>query len=436
MDYEFHTCYNAYGSNGGRQIESVIHLKDWKSSLIRYFAAGEKSTAEKRLGVELEHIIAERGTGKAVPYAGDHGIRTVLVCLMAQYPGAVMLPEEAFLGFRVPEFSITLEPAAQLEISIAPESSVRCIGEVYRDFISRLEPILSRFGHELYTVGCQPVSRVEDLTLIPKQRYAWMNDHFRTTGTGGLQMMRGTASTQVSIDYGSEADFSRKMRAAYFYGPVLKLLMDNAPAFQGQALEKRLKRTDIWRRTDPLRCGIVPGVFSERFGYADYADFIGRMPPIFLKQGKRMELTGHRTVAEVFESREMDEELVTHVLSMAFPDVRLKQYLEIRFADSAPLPFVLAYSALVKGLLYSEAGLDYAGERIRAAGLQEQDILLAEDDMMARGWDARVYGTACREEAVRLLELAGGELPEEERGFLDPFAEVIRCGGINSTDLE
>ena len=159
----------------------MIHLKDWKSSLIRYFAAGEKSTAEKRLGVELEHIIAERGTGKAVPYAGDHGIRTVLVCLMAQYPGAVMLPEEAFLGFRVPEFSITLEPAAQLEISIAPESSVRCIGEVYRDFISRLEPILSRFGHELYTVGCQPVSRVEDLTLIPKQRYAWMNDHFRTT---------------------------------------------------------------------------------------------------------------------------------------------------------------------------------------------------------------------------------------------------------------
>ena len=399
--------------------------------MIHYFAAGEKSAAQRRIGVELEHFIVDGSIKRAVPYAGDNGIREILSILMEQYPDAAMLHEDAFLGFQVPAFSITLEPAAQLEISIVPASSIRCIGEVYRGFISRLEPVLTGFGYELLTVGCQPVSQVEDLTLIPKQRYAWMNEYFRTSGTGGAQMMRGTASAQVSIDYESEADFRRKMQAAYYYGPVLKLLMDNAPSFQGRALETRLKRTDIWRRTDPDRCGIVPGIFSEEFGYGDYADFIGQMPPIFLKYGGNMELTGRRTVAEIFENREMDEELAAHVLSMAFPDVRLKRYLEIRFADSAPLPFVLAYGALIKGLLYSESGLEYARERIRAGGLKEQDILRAEDDMMARGWDAEVCGVPCAEEAGRLLGMARVELPQEERTFLDPFETVIRNGGIS-----
>ena len=243
-------------------------------------------------------------------------------------------------------------------------------------------------------------------------------------------MMRGTASTQVSIDYASEEDFRLKLQAAYYYGPVLKLLMDNVPTFRGQAPDTYLKRTDIWRRTDPARCGILPGVFSKHYGFEDYADFIGHMPPIFLKRGKDAELTGFRTVADIFKDRTMDEELLLHVLSMAFPDVRLKQYLEIRFADSVPLPFLLAYCALLKGLLYSEAGQGYAQEKIHGGRLKEKDIRVAEDDLMRRGWEAGVYGETAKKQAGILLEIARGELPEKERSLLDPLETVISYGGI------
>ncbi len=405
-------------------------VERWKSSLIRYFEAGEKQGKEKRLGVEVEHFVVDQKTKKAVPYAGENGIREVLSRLMELYPGAVILQEDEFLGFSVPEFNITLEPAAQLEISIIPDTSIRRIGEIYRGFSGRLSTVLSDLGYEALAVGCQPVSRVEDLTLIPKRRYAWMNEYFRTSGSGGAQMMRGSASTQVSVDYTSEEDFRRKIQAAYYYGPVFKLLMDNAAVFQGEKVEGRLKRTDIWRRTDPARCGILPGIFNEHYGFEDYADFLGSMPPIFLKHGKDMELTGKKTVAEIFRDKEMDEELVTHVLSMAFPDVRLKQYLEIRFADSAPLPFVLAYCALLKGLLYSESGIGYAQDRIRKGALREQDILLAEDAMTKRGWDAEIYKIPAASEAKRLLDLAKRELPNEEKACLDPFEEVLSCGSI------
>ncbi len=409
-------------------------MEKWKSALIQYFeegAKGEKGAKGKRLGVELEHFIVDRKTQKAVPYAGDGGIREILTKLAKEYPGAKILPEDAFLGFSVPEFNITLEPAAQLEISIMPDSSIRRIGEIYRDFSARLDAILEGYGYVACAVGCQPASHVEELSLIPKQRYAWMNEYFQTSGNGGMEMMRGSASTQVSVDYTSEEDFRRKLQAAYYYGPVFKLLMDNAPVFQGERVRTFLKRTDIWRRTDPARCGILPGVFKEDYGFEDYADFIGNMPPIFLKHGKEMEQTGEKTVAEIFQSRQIDEELVMHVLSMAFPDVRLKQYLEIRFADSAPLPYALAYCALLKGLLYSESGIEYAQSKIRQDRLEEEDILRAEDALMEHGWDAQIYNVPAGLLAEEILAFARKELSGDERDLLEPFETVIRRGGIS-----
>ncbi len=405
-------------------------MDNWKSEMIEYFAAG--ATDRKRFGIELEHFIVDKITGKAIPYEGKNGVRSILSKLMDEYPDAVIISEDDLLGFKVPDFTITLEPAAQLEISIRPVTSVRAAEEIYLDFLSHMDPILSGMGHEMITAGCQPVSKVEELTLIPKKRYTIMNDHFKSTGTGGMEMMRGTSSMQVSIDYSSEKDFSRKIRAAYYYGPVLKLLTDNSGSFQGLVLDTKLKRTDIWRRTDPVRCGILPGIFSDNYGFADYTDFIGHVPPIFLKHGTDLELTGFSTVEEIFADREMDEELREHVLSMVFPDVRLKQYLEIRFADSVPPPFVNAYSALIKGLLYSEAGLESAAEQIRRGGLKEEDILISEDDIIRHGWNAAIYNTGCAEQAKRVLETAGEGLDSEEKNYLAPFEDVIRFGGIGN----
>ena len=115
---------------------------------------------------------------------------------------------------------------------------------------------------------------------------------------------------------------------------------------------------------------------------------------------------------------------------MAFPDVRLKQFLELRFADSVPLPFVKAYAALVKGLLYSEAGIASAAERIRDQRISEAKIRQAEDALMAEGWGAKVYGRAASELAEDFLQLAGQQLPDAEKAFLEPFYMVIRYGGI------
>lgn len=408
----------------------------WKTSLINYFHAGAKQGFRTKLGVEVEHFILDAESRTAVPYSGQRGVRQILTRLMKSYPEAEILPDDDFFGFRVPEFNITLEPAAQFEISIAPMESVRQIGEVYKGFSDNLNAVLAAYGYILCNVGCQPVSRVAELGMIPKRRYDLMNAHFQNFGTGGMEMMRGTASLQISIDYRSESDFRRKIQAAQYYAPILKLLCDHAPSFQGEALHTRLKRTDIWRRTDPARCGVLPKVFSETYGFGDYAAFLGAMPPIFLKQGEQIRPTGFRTVAELFAGREMTEAEITHVLSMAFPDVRLKQFLEIRFADSVPLPFMLAYCALIKGLLYSEEGLEYAQARIAEESVSEALVRKAEDDLMEQGWGAAVYGSPAKEQAETLLALARRGLPETEQAYLDAFDAVAAYEGIRTIPEE
>ncbi len=411
-------------------------MNDWKSPFIQYFKEGTKREKTSALGVELEHFIVDKKTMRSVAYEGEHGVREILSSLMKLCPGAQILEDDDFFGFATTDFTITLEPAAALEISITPERSIKRIGEIYLDFYGKLDAILEEWGYTAVTAGCQPQSPVESLTLIPKRRYGLMNARFMEFGTGGMEMMRGTASLQVSIDYRCEKDFRRKLQAAYYLAPILKLFCDNSPVFQGEPVKTRLKRTQIWRRVDPIRCGILPQVFNDSYGFSQYTDFLGNMPPIFIIKGKEIIPTKDKTVASLYEGRDVSREEVVHILSMAFPDVRLKQYLEIRFADSVPFVFMMAYCALIKGLFYSEEGISYTEQQISGHSITGKDVLEAEDEIMELGWNAYVYGRPVRELADKVLTLARFGLEKEEADYLKAFNAVMEYEGIRNIPPE
>ena len=171
-------------------------------------------------------------------------------------------------------------------------------------------------------------------------------------------MMRGSAATQVSIDYFSEQDCLRKMRIASALVPAFSLLCDNSPAFEGAKRTHQLVRTKIWRECDPKRCGLVPGVMDKDFSFEKYAEYILATPAIFGFDEDGNPFATEKTFGELYASRQMDRSDVEHALSLFFNDVRLKTYVEIRPADSMPTPFVAAYAALLKGLFYSSESLD------------------------------------------------------------------------------
>ena len=90
-----------------------------------------------------------------------------------------------------------------------------------------------------------------------------------------------------------------------------------------------------------------------------------------------------------------------------------------------PMNLMLAYCALLKGLLYSEEGVVFAEDSIRQSKLMEDDILAAEDNLMAKGFEAEVYGQPVRRIAANMINIAEGNLPHEERNYLQIFNEMI-----------
>ena len=405
-------------------------MANLKEKLIQYFTDGIKPPGRKNIGAEIEHFIVRAQSFESVPYAGANGVRAVIEKLMKLYPGASATVGEDLLGFTTDEFSITLEPAAQHEISIAQTERVGYVESVYSDFRQKLDCILAELGCTALNTGCRPVGDVREIPLIPKERYRLMDKHFAGTGTGGIEMMRGTCSLQVSVDYFSEEDFRRKVQAAYFYPPLFKLLCDNSAQFAGRPLTGYLKRSDIWNRTDSSRCGIPTGIFAGSYGFSDYAGFLCNMPPIFVIRDGENVPTDNMIANEIFAGKEPIDADIEHLISMAFPDVRLKKYIEIRGADSVPQKYMLAYCALIKGLMYSDDALDHAQYHIRKNKMNEEAVRQAERALMHNGWDSSIYDKPAGIFAETVINMAGSSLPADERQYLSAFEDVIKYGGI------
>lgn len=394
-----------------------------KDALVAYFESGIKSPDEPgRLGVELEHIITDPHC-KAVSYAGETGIGSLLEAMAPNYDEKVLGSQGELLGLVRDGAAISLEPAAQLELSAGPYEQIGAIRCDFEEFHRDLSHLLESRGQRTVIAGYQPVSKADELPLIPKARYGFMDDHFQKIGPYGRFMMRGSASTQISIDYYSVEDCLRKLRLASAASPLFALMSDNAAVFEGDISPHQLMRTEIWRECDPARCGLVPGVLDEGFTLEAYADYILNTPAIYHRDEFGVLRSTEKTFGELFAQSAMDQEDIEHALSMFFNDVRLKTYIEIRTADAMPVPFVAAYAALIKGLFYNAANLDALDELFD--GVDERAVEDAKTALMAQGYDGLVYGRPAGELLDALFDLAHSGLERNESSYLIPLRTLV-----------
>lgn len=391
-------------------------------ALVSYFKRGCKANA-KSLGIELEHILVD-GTGDPISYSQPHGVRDVLETLRQHYPQTTFHGND-LLGVAGPGMAVTIEPAAQLELSAGPFTSLEDAKRAFASFENHVAEALEPIDGRALAIGYDPVNIATNKELIPKDRYAFMNEYLSAISPYGPRMMRGSAATQISIDYTSESDCVRKMRIASVLSPLFALMCDNAPFFEGSRRPHPLMRTEIWKYCDPDRCNTVPGVFNESFGFRAYAEYILDTPAIVLMDDEGEAHYDTRTFGEIFANRPMTTANVEHALSMVFPDARLKSYVEIRPADAMPVSYVLAYTALIKGLFYNEGNLEALAHS--CAEILEADITDAKEALMERGYEAEVYGRPAAEICDDLIAIARHGLPGAEWHYLDPLATLVEA---------
>ena len=318
-------------------------------AIVAYFESGiTPAGTAGELGIELEHTLVHDDMSP-VAYSGPYGVEWLLGQLEAEFPRTTRDPEGDLLGVARPGEAVTIEPAAQVELSAGPFASLEDARATFERFERTLDDVLAPHSERALTVGYHPSAKALDLELIPKRRYKFMNLYLGEKGPFGPRMMRGSASTQVSIDYWSTADCLRKLRLAFALVPLFSLVCDNAPVFEGAPRTHELVRTEIWRYCDPDRCGLVPGVMDPGFDLRRYAEYLLDTPAILIPCRKEQWCYSERTFGEIYAERTMTRAEVEHAVSMFFNDVRLKTYIEIRPADAMPVPYVVAYAVLPRG---------------------------------------------------------------------------------------
>lgn len=375
------------------------------STIAEYIKSGEKHS--DTVGIELEHFITDKKTGKNVPYSGEKGVGAVLLKLAPMYEEEIR--SEGFLiGLANSDYTLTLEPAAQLEISIRPVSKISDAQRIYGDFLSAVTPVLDSFGYELKTEGYRRGCCAAELELIPKNRYRFMDKYFEETGSCGKNMMRATASTQISIDFSDEFDCAEKFRVANILSPLFAYICDNSTVFENAPYSGRMLRTHIWRNVDNDRCGVVP--CAADLTYEKYAEYILNSAAILIMRDNTPIYTGGEKIKDIYRDG-MKAAEAEHLLSMFFPDVRLKKYIEIRPADSMPINKALAYAALVKGIFKSPSEFDFSGVTV-------EDMEKAKDALIKDGFEAVIYGQRAYDIYENMLNCAKRNLSAEDGAYL------------------
>lgn len=396
----------------------MAKLEEQTRALTEYFRRGCKNKAPLTLGVEVEHFITHQD-GAPAEFAEVQAVMQA----MQKADDETITIDGLYMGYQTPLYVISLEPACQMEISIMPRTTVGEIMSIYEMYFTRLCAALAEADLRAYAIGFHPTRRAETLPLIPKERYRVMDRYFQKSGGHGIYMMRATASTQVSIDYFSEADFVQKYRVASLIAPLLALLTDNAPVYQAQPNHAYSVRTHIWNDVDPERCGVIPCLMDEDFGFASYARYLLQKPQIVVRHGQQTKGVGRRTAVETYGNR-LSKNEIEQILSMFFFDVRLKSYIEIRVADSLAPRYIAAYVLLIKTIFSSQAAQEgilrhYADADVKA-------IEAAKLGVCSNGYKARVYGHPVAEELVWLLAQAKSRIPTlEERLILEPFVHLV-----------
>ncbi len=331
-------------------------MKHSVEKLTDFFKAGEKKG--QYLGVEFEHFLIDKDTLRSYSYFEEGGQRDIASALEALGWHVDYVENGYVLSLSKEGNAISFEPGGQFEISIRALQNVGDIKCEYMSILKEIDSVL-KDKQKLISIGYHPASKIDALPLLPKERYRMMYDYFEDRGTLSRNMMKGTASTQVSIDYENEKDFIKKYRVAYYLTPFLSRIFDGGPVFEGQVYHENGLRSHIWDHTDRTRTKMPKGVFDSTFGYRAYAEYVVGSEPIFMpgKDGS-VYLTGGQTVGALDKESPLTKEQLIHATSMVFPDVRLKQILELRVADALPPALSLALPAIVKGIFYAPEVLD------------------------------------------------------------------------------
>ena len=355
------------------------------------------------------------------------------------------------IGLEKDGANVSLEPGGALELSGAPLETIHETCDEVNQHLREVRAISDEIGVGFIGLGAAPEWSHEEMPLMPKGRYKLMNNYMEDVGTMGTAMMRRTCTVQVNLDFGSEADMVQKMRVALALQPVATALFANSPFFEGKVNNHKSWRSVIWRNLDNARTGMLPFVFDEGFGFEAWVQYALDVPMYFVyRDGKYINALGMsfrdfldgKLPALPGETPTLSD-WADH-LTTAFPEARLKKFIEMRGADGGPWRRLCALPAFWVGLTYDQTALDAAWDLVKGWDAETREALRVAASV--DGLQAEVNGIKMHDLAREVVAIshaglksracpgAGGMVPDETH-FLNALHESLESGQVPADEL-
>lgn len=425
--------------SGPSQVKEVAI--EGRSQLVEFLTSGIRPREQWRIGTEHEKFGFRTDDLHPPTFDGERGIEALLKGL-TQFGWQPVVEGGRVIALTRDQASVSLEPAGQLELSGAPLESLHQTCSETNNHLREVRTVAEPMGLGFLGMGFQPKWTRADMPWMPKGRYKIMREYMPKVGSLGLDMMTRTCTVQVNLDVGSEADMVKKFRVSLALQPIATALFADSPFTEGKPNGYLSYRSHIWTDTDPHRTGLLDFVFDEGFGYERYVDYLLDVPMYFVyRDGRYIDASG-QSFRDFLDGklpacpgeRPMLRDWADHSTT-AFPEVRLKKYLEMRGADSGPWNRICALPAFWVGLLYDDTALDAAWDLVKDFTLEERHAL--RDGVPRHALKLPFRDGTVLDLARRALEISAHGLKRRERRnangadetvFLDPMMEFAEAG--------
>lgn len=243
----------------------------------------------------------------------------------------------------------------------------------------------------------------------------------------------------------------KKLRVALALQPVATALFANSPFFDGKVNGHKSWRSRVWRDLDPARTGMLPFVFEDGFGFERWAEYALDVPMYFVyRDGKYVDALGQsfrdflkgELPALPGETPTLSD-WADH-LTTAFPEARIKKFMEMRGADGGPWRRLCALPAFWVGLMYDQSSLDAAWDLVKGWDAETREALrvgASEQALQAQVGNLNMHDLAREVVAIsdaglkaRAKPGAGGLIPDETH-FLNALKESLDSGKVPADEL-
>lgn len=406
-----------------------------KRDIVKLFQDGCKT--DKTIGMEYERLPIFSVTSKAADYSSEFGICNFLRSFAREENWDYITDDYNIIGLKQEHDTVTLEPGCQVELSIKPENTIDELKAKIDSLDKKMNPILDKSGISLLRYGVSPLSTHKSINLIPKKRYKLMAKYL--WGILSDVMMRETAGVQCCIDFENEEDAMNKFRIANKLTPFLTAMFANSPVRGGADTGYKSFRALSWLNTDNDRCGFV-GQIDNKFSFEEYVNYVLESPMIFINRDNDVvpingKINFEEFMRNGYEGFEADIEDFKLHSNLYFPEVRMRNFIEIRNHDCVGKGLQYSVLAIYKGILYNNSAMSEIEELFKT--FEYRDFSELRYNVPKSALNAKIgkfYAKDISKEILYIAEKSLIEMNTGEEKYLDAIKEYT-LNGICPADV-